>query len=267
MTPAKGWPETLIASSIKSGRQYKRENGPARLHRPDRDVPPRRGHRAQGPSVIFADEAQDLNRMQLSLVRKWGERANYFIVAGDDDQTIYSFTGATPEAFLDPDIPDDHKIILKQSYRVPRAVHRLAEELIRRSPGARRRSTCRGRRTARLDRLSRDTYKRRSIAILKRRDGAPRAGQDGDVPGVLLVHAEALVQVLRKQRHPVPQPVPEDQRLLEPAADRQARFDANRILSLLVGHPDFGEGHRPWTMGDVALWANGSRRRASCATA
>lgn len=80
---------------------------------------------------IFADEAQDLNRMQLSLVRKWGEHASYFIVAGDDDQTIYSFTGASPEAFLDPDIPDDHKIILKQSYRVPRAVHRFAEALIR----------------------------------------------------------------------------------------------------------------------------------------
>lgn len=86
----------------------------------------------KNPSVIFADEAQDLNRMQLSLVRKWGERANYFIVAGDDDQTIYSFTGATPEAFLDPDIPEDHKIILKQSYRVPGAVHRFADSLIRR---------------------------------------------------------------------------------------------------------------------------------------
>ena len=52
-------------------------------------------------------------------------------MAGDDDQTIYSFTGATPEAFLDPDIPDDHKIILKQSFRVPRAVHGLAENLIK----------------------------------------------------------------------------------------------------------------------------------------
>ena len=34
---------------------------------------------------------------------------------GDDDQTIFSFTGASPDAILDPDIPDDHKIILKQS--------------------------------------------------------------------------------------------------------------------------------------------------------
>jgi superfamily I DNA/RNA helicase len=41
------------------------------------------------PAVIFADEAQDLNRMQLTLIRKWGDCANYFILAGDDDQTIF----------------------------------------------------------------------------------------------------------------------------------------------------------------------------------
>ena len=29
-----------------------------------------------------------------------------------------------------------------------------------------------------------------------------------------------------------------------------------RILSLLVGHPDHGDDHRPWTWGDVALWAD-----------
>jgi len=50
------------------------------------------------PAVIFADEAQDLNRMQLTLIRKWGECANYFILAGDDDQTIFSFPGASPDA-------------------------------------------------------------------------------------------------------------------------------------------------------------------------
>src|ERR1019366_5680588 len=82
------------------------------------------------PAVIFADEAQDLNRLQLTLIRQWGECANYFILAGDDDQTIYTFTGASPDAILDPDIPEDHKIILKQSYRVPRAVHALASDLI-----------------------------------------------------------------------------------------------------------------------------------------
>ena len=69
------------------------------------------------PDVIFADEAQDLNPMQLSLVRRWGENAQYFIIAADDDQTIYSWCGATPDAVLDPDIPEDHKIFLK--LRIP----------------------------------------------------------------------------------------------------------------------------------------------------
>ena len=87
---------------------------------------------AQGnPSVIFADEAQDLNRMQLTLLRKWGRQADYYVLAFDDDQTIYTFIGATPEAILDPQIPENHKVILTQSHRMPRAVHRLADRLIR----------------------------------------------------------------------------------------------------------------------------------------
>jgi superfamily I DNA/RNA helicase len=42
------------------------------------------------PAVIIADEAQDLNPMQLALIRKWGTHAEYLVLAGDDDQTIYS---------------------------------------------------------------------------------------------------------------------------------------------------------------------------------
>ena len=122
MLPRTAWPATLLDFE-KRWAAYKRENGlldfTDLIETALRDCP----IAPKNPSVIFADEAQDLNRMQLALVRKWGEHASYFIVAGDDDQTIYSFTGASPEAFLDPDIPDDHKIILKQSYRVPRAVH------------------------------------------------------------------------------------------------------------------------------------------------
>src|SRR5947207_15316883 len=66
------------------------------------------------PDVIFADGAQDLNLMQLKLIRTWGDTAQYFVIAADDDQTIYSWCGATPDAVLDPEIPADHKITLKQ---------------------------------------------------------------------------------------------------------------------------------------------------------
>ena len=62
--------------------------------------------------MIFADEAQDMTVMQMRLIRSWGAHTQYFVLAFDDDQMIYSFTGASPEAILDHDIPADHKIIL-----------------------------------------------------------------------------------------------------------------------------------------------------------
>ena len=47
------------------------------------------------PDVIFADEAQDRNPMQLTLVRRWGENAQYFIVAADDDQITHGRTATS----------------------------------------------------------------------------------------------------------------------------------------------------------------------------
>jgi len=40
------------------------------------------------PSVLFCDEAQDMNPLMLSLIRKWGshDSVSHFVLAGDDDQ-------------------------------------------------------------------------------------------------------------------------------------------------------------------------------------
>jgi superfamily I DNA/RNA helicase len=48
--------------------------------------------------VIFADEAQDLNVMHWKVMRRWDGHGHNFIHAGDDDQAIYSFMGASPDA-------------------------------------------------------------------------------------------------------------------------------------------------------------------------
>ena len=74
-------------------------------------------------AVGFFDEVQDFSTLELALVRQWGEHFEQTILAGDDDQTIYSFTGATPDAFLKPDLPASQKEVLSQSWRLPRAVH------------------------------------------------------------------------------------------------------------------------------------------------
>ena len=76
------------------------------------------------------DEVQDFTPSQLKLIRKWAKQMHWIMLAGDDDQCLYSFTGATPEAFLNPPIPDENKRILRQSYRVPSKVMRLANSIV-----------------------------------------------------------------------------------------------------------------------------------------
>jgi DNA helicase II / ATP-dependent DNA helicase PcrA len=88
--------------------------------------------RAPGnPEVGFFDEVQDFTPLELALIRQWGRHMERVILAGDDDQCIYGFKGASPDAFLNPPIPDHDKIVLSQSWRIPASVHRAAEHWIR----------------------------------------------------------------------------------------------------------------------------------------
>jgi hypothetical protein len=82
------------------------------------------------PQVFVVDEAQDSSTLELALVRSWAKEAEFAILAGDGDQSIYSWRGASPEAFLGEDIPPQNNYHLKQSYRVPRAIHRVASKWI-----------------------------------------------------------------------------------------------------------------------------------------
>lgn len=82
-------------------------------------------------SIGIFDEVQDFTPLQLQLIRQWGNKLEYFLLAGDDDQTLYTFTGATPDAFLHPELPETQKKILSQSWRVPAVVQSLAQKWIR----------------------------------------------------------------------------------------------------------------------------------------
>lgn len=84
-----------------------------------------------GASVAFVDEAQDMTPLQLKVVRNWEKSLQFYILVGDDDQCVYRFSGASPDALIAGDIPQENKIILKQSWRVPASVHRLAEKWIK----------------------------------------------------------------------------------------------------------------------------------------
>ena len=67
--------------------------------------------------VMFVDEAQDLSPL----------KAKKIYVAGDDDQAIYKWAGADVDYLINN---SSNALVLKQSYRVPSAVHAIAKKCI-----------------------------------------------------------------------------------------------------------------------------------------
>ena len=73
---------------------------------------------------IFVDEYQDVNALQVQLVRELTSGGARLTVVGDDAQAIYGFRGASPEFMLnfDTDFPGSHTLPLSYNYRSPAAL-------------------------------------------------------------------------------------------------------------------------------------------------
>jgi len=76
--------------------------------------------------ICFLDEAQDLSPLQWDIAHKLDEKSERMYVAGDDDQAIYRWAGADVDHFIN--LPGGAEV-LEQSYRVPAAIHALAEKI------------------------------------------------------------------------------------------------------------------------------------------
>lgn len=90
-----------------------------------------------GWKVGLFDEVQDFSRLELSLVRQWGQYMDTALLTGDDDQAIFSWRGAEPDAFLNPPIAPEFKRVLSQSYRLPSKIKDHAERWIKQCQGPR----------------------------------------------------------------------------------------------------------------------------------
>ena len=80
--------------------------------------------------VVFIDEAQDLSWLQWTVAAHAWSRSKKIYISGDDDQAIFRWAGADVEHFIR--MKADNVIILNQSYRCPRLVHKMADKIIRR---------------------------------------------------------------------------------------------------------------------------------------
>ncbi len=96
---------------------------------------------------LTVDEFQDVNPAQFALLRAWLGDSDNVCVVGDDDQTIYSFTGAT-SAYLTEftrHFPGAKRVTLTRNYRSSAQVLTLANAVLWTKPAALRKrlmATC-----------------------------------------------------------------------------------------------------------------------------
>ena len=79
--------------------------------------------------VLIVDEAQDLAELNWRLIEKLMSVVPVTYIAGDDDQAIYEWNGARPDRFI---AMQGETVVLDQSYRVPRQIHKQAEQIVQR---------------------------------------------------------------------------------------------------------------------------------------
>ena len=84
------------------------------------------GGEALPVKVAMIDECQDITALQWKVIEKAFSRAEKIIIAGDENQSIYSYSGARPDFLiaLAKKFPVEH---LSVSYRIPQSVYRLAK--------------------------------------------------------------------------------------------------------------------------------------------
>jgi DNA helicase-2/ATP-dependent DNA helicase PcrA len=106
-----------------------------RLFDADSAVPER--FRAQY-RAFTVDEYQDVNLLQQSLLDRWLGDRDELCVVGDDYQSIYSFTGATPRWLLEVPkrFPSAAIIRLEENYRSTPEILAFANQLVPRLGGA-----------------------------------------------------------------------------------------------------------------------------------
>ena len=89
---------------------------------------------AAGYSHILVDEFQDINPLDLALIKAIADRNRACImIAGDDDQAIFEWRGASPEYILEPGSYLDRRFdtcTLNINYRSPENIVRRSQRLI-----------------------------------------------------------------------------------------------------------------------------------------
>lgn len=220
------------------------------------------------PSVLVADESQDMTPIEAALTREWGRQLGddgWLVYALDDDQAIFDWRGGDPHVVLGLDARDE---VLAQSYRVPPAVHAVAEAWIERC-STRYPKAYRPREASDRDASpahSRGWAYRTGFALhdLALADSIERDLDDPDDPdATVMVIAScgymltALIKELKRRGVPFHNPFrPAEQTWNPLGPPGRGMSTAERVWRYCVlDERSLGARSRLWTGEDVAAWA------------
>ncbi|HMB50586.1 MAG TPA: ATP-dependent helicase [Natronoarchaeum rubrum] len=116
-----------VPEAIRGWRNYKGDHGLTGFA----DMLERVKQRSLLPNVdyLVIDEFQDITTLQYDVYEEWKPHMEKVLIAGDDDQVVYSWQGADPALLLDEDVDED--VILPNSYRLPSDVLNVVNREIR----------------------------------------------------------------------------------------------------------------------------------------
>ncbi len=87
------------------------------------------GIELEGGDILVVDEAQDFGALHWSIIKNWMKSFKRVLIAGDDDQTIYSFSGAEPRHLLEF-AKEAKTITLRKSFRLTKEIADISNNFI-----------------------------------------------------------------------------------------------------------------------------------------
>lgn len=84
---------------------------------------------------ICVDESQDTSKIQHAIIQRLAQKSGNIFMVGDEDQSIYGFRAAYPEALMqfEQTYPNARVLLMEENYRSTPEILRLADDFIRKN--------------------------------------------------------------------------------------------------------------------------------------
>ena len=84
---------------------------------------------------ICVDESQDTSKIQHAIIQRLAQKSGNIFMVGDEDQSIYGFRAAYPEALMqfEQTYPNARVLLMEENYRSTPEILRLADDFIRKT--------------------------------------------------------------------------------------------------------------------------------------